>query len=334
MKLDYNDIETNEEFKNALPPLDALEYDALEQSILSEGLRDPIIVWRDIEGEKNIIVDGHNRFELIKKHGIPLEVNFLPDGMTRADVLLWIFKNQIARRNVDELTRIEFAQRLEGKIKLISMQKKRDGNAAGGRKKPFADGKKLNSAPTDTRREKSRDRLAALAGVSHDTYNKGKKIIESGNDKLIEDVKSGKKSINKAHEELTGDGAAGFVSLRDEYESLAFENKKLLERLASLSGGDLAKEINTLHDKINLERERADKFQNTARELQKQLRTHQPFFKLYDLFDLTRPADVVERVENILNLVERIRDIFGEDSNEAALGMAIEVLRSSVDVVK
>ena len=48
-----------------IPPLTPDEFTKLEDSILTEGCRDAIIVWG------NVIVDGHNRYKICTKHGIP-----------------------------------------------------------------------------------------------------------------------------------------------------------------------------------------------------------------------------------------------------------------------
>ena len=50
------------EFKRLLPALRPEEFRLLEESILAEGCRDPIVVW------ENIIVDGHNRYEICQKN--------------------------------------------------------------------------------------------------------------------------------------------------------------------------------------------------------------------------------------------------------------------------
>lgn len=86
------------EFRNLVPPLSSAEYDLLEENIVAENrVIDPIIVWG------NIIVDGHNRYSILQKHPeIPFEV-FQKDFSDRDDAIVWICKNQIGRRNVDEV---------------------------------------------------------------------------------------------------------------------------------------------------------------------------------------------------------------------------------------
>lgn len=45
-------------------------------------------------------------------------------------------------------------------------------------------------------------KLAKTAGVSTDTYSKGKKILDSDNEKLKKEVLSGEKTINAGYKEL------------------------------------------------------------------------------------------------------------------------------------
>ena len=64
-------LKIDPEFKSLIPPLTPDERAGLEASILTEGCRDALIVWGDI------LIDGHNRYEICTKHNIPykFEVN-------------------------------------------------------------------------------------------------------------------------------------------------------------------------------------------------------------------------------------------------------------------
>ena len=50
----------------------------------------------------------------------------------------------------------------------------------------------------------TRKELAKIAGVSHDTYHKGVKILNSDNEEVKKQVLSGEKKINTAYNELFG----------------------------------------------------------------------------------------------------------------------------------
>lgn len=40
-------ILVDEEFKNLIPPLTEEEFSGLKENILSEGVRDPLVVWKN-----------------------------------------------------------------------------------------------------------------------------------------------------------------------------------------------------------------------------------------------------------------------------------------------
>ena len=68
MKEIYMDLKINEKFKSLIPSLTAEEYEGLEASIIQDGCRDRIVIW------KGYIIDGHNRYEICKKYNIAFEV--------------------------------------------------------------------------------------------------------------------------------------------------------------------------------------------------------------------------------------------------------------------
>lgn len=58
-------ITIKKKFKSLIRPLSTDEYEQLEQNLLDEGCRDPLVVWGDI------LLDGHNRHAICTKHDIP-----------------------------------------------------------------------------------------------------------------------------------------------------------------------------------------------------------------------------------------------------------------------
>ena len=90
----------DQEFKALIPPLTPDERAGLEASILTEGCRDALIVWGDI------LIDGHNRYEICTKHNIPYKTQPI-EFASRAEARIWIRKNQLARRNLTDGWKIE-----------------------------------------------------------------------------------------------------------------------------------------------------------------------------------------------------------------------------------
>lgn len=88
----------DDEFKNLISPLQRKEFIQLEENLLTDGCINPIIVWN------GIIVDGHNRYQICRKHNIPFMIREIALD-SRDEVIAWICKNQLGRRNISEETR-------------------------------------------------------------------------------------------------------------------------------------------------------------------------------------------------------------------------------------
>ena len=94
------ELKINEDLAAVIPPLLDMEDDLLEKSLISEGCRDPLVVWN------GTIVDGHNRYRICRKHQIPFTYTKMPFE-NEAAAKLWIIKNQLSRRNVNDFVRCE-----------------------------------------------------------------------------------------------------------------------------------------------------------------------------------------------------------------------------------
>ena len=100
------DIIIDPEFRDLIQPLSSEEYETLKELVLKDGITDSLKVWRG----KNILLDGHNRYELAKKYNLDFEVTCL-DFDTREEALLWEIKNQLGRRNLDAVYRMDLADK-------------------------------------------------------------------------------------------------------------------------------------------------------------------------------------------------------------------------------
>jgi N6-adenosine-specific RNA methylase IME4 len=86
------------EFRALIPPLMADELRGLAASLAAEGNRDPVVVW----AHQNILLDGHNRFEICQRLGIPLKPAVQIELPSRERAGLWIKENQLSRRNLTD----------------------------------------------------------------------------------------------------------------------------------------------------------------------------------------------------------------------------------------
>ncbi len=68
--MNIKDLTIDKEFKDLLPVLTPEELENLENSILQYGMLDPIKIWQEPDTGEWIIIDGHNRYNILKKHDI------------------------------------------------------------------------------------------------------------------------------------------------------------------------------------------------------------------------------------------------------------------------
>ena len=62
------DLTVDPEFRDLIPPLNEEELKLLEANLVADGCESPLIVWN------GVIVDGHNRYAICRKHDIPFSI--------------------------------------------------------------------------------------------------------------------------------------------------------------------------------------------------------------------------------------------------------------------
>jgi len=87
------------EIQKRLFPLRPEELQHLRESIEKEGVRDPLVVWP--KDGKLILVDGHQRYRICRELGKNFPV-VERDFADLDEVLDWVDRNQIARRNLTD----------------------------------------------------------------------------------------------------------------------------------------------------------------------------------------------------------------------------------------
>lgn len=179
------DLTVDPEFRDLIPPLNEEELKLLEESLVADGCESPLIVWN------GVIIDGHNRYAICRKHDIPFSIqekNF----SSRDDAMLWMLRNQLGRRNLNSYQRVELVLKFEPLVKNAAEQRMMAGKAA-------------NPVPTLAQGQtkgKTRDHLSEAAGVSHGTFAKAKKLVQSADEETKRELRAGKVTVNRAYTEL------------------------------------------------------------------------------------------------------------------------------------
>jgi transcriptional regulator with XRE-family HTH domain len=174
-------ITINDELRTYVDPLTPAEHEALERSLLTEGCREALILWRDV------LIDGHNRYAICSQHGIPFRTVQNDNFDSIEDVKLWMIDNQLARRSVTDFQRGLMALRKKEILAARVVQKTDDElQTEADQAVPFA-------PPWNTRQE-----VARAARVSPNTISQIERIQKAAAPELVEAVRSGTISISSA----------------------------------------------------------------------------------------------------------------------------------------
>jgi len=174
-------IVVNEELKAYIEPLTPDEHEALERSLLAEGCRDALVLWGDV------LVDGHNRYGICQKHGLPFQTVQNPRFQSLEDVHLWMIDQHLGRRSVSDFQRGVLALR---KREILAGRK---AQAAAAPEEPAEPETLPAPAPLN-----SREAIAKAARLSSSQVVMIEKIQKQAAPELVAAVKSGAISINAA----------------------------------------------------------------------------------------------------------------------------------------
>jgi len=188
------ELKINPVFEALIPPLSPEEYAQLENNLLQNGIREAISIWG------NVIIDGHNRYSIATKHNLPYStISYEFDN--EDSVKLWIFENQIGRRNLPAYERVKLALLLKPVIteKAKQQQLRKPSNPSDAPTHDIPDKPDKQSKQSPPLR--TLQVIADMAGVSHDTVSKVEKILEVGIPEVLDKLTRGDVTINKAYEE-------------------------------------------------------------------------------------------------------------------------------------
>lgn len=155
----------------------------LEENILRDGIQDPLKVWN------GILIDGHNRYEIAQAHGLEFKTVEMQFD-SRDDVKIWIIKNQLGRRNINDYTRGELITQFKTII------------AARAKEKQLSTLKQntvLANLPERSEAVNTRDELAKMADVSSRTMAKIETLTEEASPEIKSALRTGDISISAAY---------------------------------------------------------------------------------------------------------------------------------------
>ena len=174
-------LKVDDELRGLIPPLSTEERKMLEESIVRDGCDTPLTVW------EGTIVDGHNRYDICREHGIPFAIEERSFDNKEA-VMFWMLEHQLARRNLEPYQRAEIMLKYAPILRKDAAQ--RQATSTGGSVPQL----RPNLAEAE-RKPFTRDKLAKMAGVSHGTLDKVKKLDADADEATKEKLRAGEISM-------------------------------------------------------------------------------------------------------------------------------------------
>lgn len=167
------------EMEQLLPPLSVEQFSSLERDILESGCYAPIVV-----NEELVIVDGHNRFRICEKHGLPFRM-LVFSFANLLEAKQWALKTQRGRRNLSLWELGQIALKLKPELEAA-------GKARQGRRTDLSVNSPKSHTPLDTRKE-----MAQAVGIGEQTMGQIARLSEDAPQALKDALEQKEVSVNR-----------------------------------------------------------------------------------------------------------------------------------------
>lgn len=175
----YLQLQTNPEYEKLVPALTDQEYSELKQSIKQDGQWVPIIVNKD-----NIILDGHHRAKACFELRIdPRFTHQIIDNKLLEKK--FVIECNLKRRHLNDFQKAELVIPLLEIEKQLAKERQLKGTLLPNESKGMAT-----------------ERVSKQAGLSRNTFERAKVIIQKAPEELKEKVRSGQTSIHYAYKSV------------------------------------------------------------------------------------------------------------------------------------
>ena len=196
------ELDIDKDICAVLDPLTPDEYAKLESSILEKRqIREAIVVWKvKAHGKlKRIIVDGHHRYSVCKKHGIKPKIEVMSFA-SKVAAKVWLLENQVGRRNMTEFQKIEATLKLK---EVYVAQAKQNQRAGGGAVRQKSD-KPLRVD----------EMLGERVGVSRSRIRESEYVLKHASKEDIDTLRRGEAKIHTVYEKYRNAPQAATASTK------------------------------------------------------------------------------------------------------------------------
>lgn len=185
------DIVVDPDLQAYIDPLTPDEYEALERSLLAEGCRDALVLWG------NVLVDGHNRYGICRKHELPFQTVQNTRFRSMEDVHLWMIDQHLGRRSLSDFQRGVLALRKREIVAERRRQPAPEANPASAAAEATVEAAAATPQPLPDPID-TREALARAAKLSSSQVGMIERIQKQATPELVAAVKSGAVSLSAA----------------------------------------------------------------------------------------------------------------------------------------
>ena len=176
--------------------LDNAAYEGLKAEIITDGIRDPLVIWNP--NNNYILVDGHNRLRIAKElnmMAVPVSYKVFKD---KADAADWIVNHQSARRNITDWQKYKAVEVYQ---RILREKAKENAKASGENFGRGMNEKGLENSPKPIEAINVRKQTAEAANLSEWKVRQGDYIQKNATEEQKAALDSGKKTMKEVFNE-------------------------------------------------------------------------------------------------------------------------------------
>jgi len=170
----------NPEYQKLLPKLPIEEYEALKESIRTEGQHYPIVA-----NKEGIILDGHHRFQICNELGLAPKYE-VKEFSSPLHEKKFVIETNLLRRQLTVLQRIEMAKPLIEIEKELAKQRQLKGE----------------TLPENSGKGEALDIVGSKIGVSGDIIEQALWLMENAPKEELAKLRSGERAISNLYKEV------------------------------------------------------------------------------------------------------------------------------------
>lgn len=195
------EVKINPQFEALIPPLSPDEFAQLESLLLSEGIRDALVIARypDEDGQEvTHLADGHNRYRIATRHGLTYRSE-VKEFTGEDDVVIWMIDNQKGRRNLTDFVKLELAEVKAERLRRKGREKYEQTRVFHGNQHTGSLSI-IDNEPQE--KHNTRNEIAADLGWSTGKVAMGQRVMKEAPEDVKQAVRAGEMSISQAYKEI------------------------------------------------------------------------------------------------------------------------------------